>query len=348
MPSFWMMQGLGWLVYWAAMSTSRIGRFPASYMLASKGLLALTGFAITAFLLRPIYRRLLRTDPALPRIIVVTAICSYVAALLWTAADNVGDIPFAGALLGRDVHLTSMGQVFGGALYNAFTLLAWSVLYVGAKQYHDLHQERERVLRAEALAHEARLEALRYQLNPHFLFNALNAVSTLVTERRNDEATRMIARLGDLLRATLDRSDGETIALTEELELVRRYLDIEQVRLGDRLRVTLDIDANAWTARIPPMLLQPLVENAIKHAVAPRESGGVISISARKDGARLHLAIADDGPGVRGDTTTRGIGLANARARLGQLYGESHQFSLGASDAGGLRVDVTIPAAGPA
>ena len=348
-PSFWLLQTAGWAAYGVAMALSRIGRFPFTYMFATKGMLTTVGFLITSVLLRPLYRRVLRSEPSLFRIIVITAVSSYVAAMLWTLGDNVFDIPIEQALLGRTVHFTSAWQLFGGTLYNAYTLLAWSLLYVGAKQYLALRDERERALRAEALAQSARLEALRYQLNPHFLFNTLNAVSTLVVEQRSGEASRMLARLADLLRATLDRPPGDLVPLTEELDLVRRYLDIEQIRLGDRLVVELDVSDDVWQARVPSLLLQPIVENAVRHAIAPRDQGGRITIGARRAADLIHLWVADDGPGPRTadhgapGSNGGGIGLRNTKERLTQLYGGAHSFAITRDIGGGLRIHITIP-----
>jgi two-component system, LytTR family, sensor kinase len=353
-PAFWPLQAAGWLAFAVAMSTSRIGRFPFAYMAASKGALTLVGVLVTAFLLRPLYRRLLRADPPFLRVIVVAIAASYAAAMLWTVADHLVDVPITAAVLHRTVRYTSAGQLLNGTLYNAFALLAWSVLYVGVKHHLALAAERERALRAEARAHEARLEALRYQLNPHFLFNALNAVSTLVVEGRNAEATRTLARLGDLLRATLERPAAGEVPLADELELLRRYVDVEQVRLGDRLTVSVDVAPDAWGARVPVLLLQPLVENAVRHAVAPREAGGHVTVTAvtaeRAGGGRtLRLTVSDDGPGLRGSPAA-GVGLANARTRLAQLYGDAHRFVLGDAEGGGCRVEIELPfvAAAPA
>ena len=341
-PSFWLLQTGGWLAYWVAMATSRIGRFPASYMAASKGALAVMGFVLTALLLRPVYRRVLRGDPPIARLIVVAVVLSYAVAALWTAADTLVDVPIAGALLGRTPRITRVGQLFGGALYNAFTLLAWSLLYIGVKHHLALTAQRERALRAESLAQQARLEALRYQLNPHFLFNALNAVSTLVVEQRTADATRMIARLGDLLRATLERPTAERVPLADELELLQRYVDVEAVRLGERLTMRIDVAPDARGACVPVLLLQPLVENAVRHGVAPREEGGTVTVTASRAGGTLRLVVEDDGPGLRG-APAEGVGLANVRERLAQLYGAAHRFELSDGDGRGCRVVVELP-----
>lgn len=325
------------------MAASRVGRFPLPYMVASKGAMAVIGLAYTSLLLRPLYRRLLRVDPPLGRTIVVTAVASYLVAVLWTATHSLTDIYIERALLSPDAHIANFWQVFGGTLYDAFAIFAWSVLYVGIKHQQALYGERERSLRAEALVHAARLDALRVQLNPHFLFNSLNAISTLVVDGRSTEAVTMIARLADLLRSTLDRPVNDEVPLAAELDLVRRYLDIEQVRLGSRLHVEVTVGPGAMNATVPSLLLQPIVENAVRHAIAPREQGGRIVIAAKRIDDRLLLSVDDDGPGMSADASGTGIGLANTRERLTHRYGPDHLFVLERSSLGGLRVRIDLP-----
>jgi two-component system, LytTR family, sensor kinase len=339
---FWRLQWLGWSAFWFAMTWSRVGRFPLIYMAASKAVMAILGLLLTGHLLRPLYRRLLSNDPPLGRTIVVATLTSYVIATVWTAAHGLADIPIQRAFLNPSAQLTGWWQLFGGTLYNSFMLLSWSVLYVGIKHQEALHAERERALQAEALAHSARLETLLYQLNPHFLFNSLNAISTLVVERRNDDAASMIARLADLLRGTLDRTRGADVALADELDLLRRYLDIEQIRLGARLHVEFQVEGDAMRARVPPLILQPLVENAIRHAIAPRVEGGRVSIRAQRDDGRLRVLIEDDGPGIAGDFRP-GVGLANTRDRLQLKYGAGHRLALEPASPAGLRVRIELP-----
>lgn len=331
-----------------AMALSRVGRFPFDYMIATKSMLATVGLVITGFLLRPLYRRTLGEDAPLRTVIVITVVASYVAATIWTMLDGILDVPIARTFLNPNARLNGFWGLFGGNLYNAYTMLAWSLLYVGIKRHQALMAERERTLRAEALAHRARLEALRWQLNPHFLFNALNAISTLVIDGRSTEAAAMIARLGDLLRSTLEVPSEAEIPLASEMELVRRYLDIEQVRLGERLKLDVAIDDGAWKARVPSLLLQPIVENAVRHAVAPRTKGGRINVSAKRVGDRLHLSVEDDGPGMATNGNgaapgSGGIGLSNTRERLRYLYGERQRFTLDRGELGGLRVRFDLP-----
>ena len=334
---FWPLQIGGWLAFGVAMALSRVGRYPIDYMIATK--LALTAMGLVLSLgLRQLYRRLLRRDPSITRIVVTTVVASYLVSLVWTAAYNLADARIYEALTYRRLTVDTISKLFAGSVYHAFALLAWSVFYFAIKHY-------ERSVRAESLAHQARLQALRYQLNPHFLFNTLNAISTLVTDRRNADATKMIARLSDFLRLTLDAPDAEEVTLADEIEYARRYLEIEQVRFGNRLVVSFDVDERAWSARVPALLLQPLVENAIRHAVAPRPEGGHVTIGARVAGREVWLWVADDGPGINeggnGVASGNGIGLANTRERLHELYGPAHRFTL--DNGTGLRVEIGLP-----
>jgi two-component system LytT family sensor kinase len=344
---FWLLQLAGWGAFAVVMTLSRVGRFPLDFMLLVKGELAVTGLLLTLGL-RLVYRRMLAGGASLTRLVLASVVLSYVASVPWSLAGNA--FMYAAARWHPRVE-PSGGLVWSldGVVYQSFILLAWSLLYLGARHHRALQAERERALRAEALAQRARLDALRYQLNPHFLFNALNAVSTLVIDQRGDEAARMLARLSDFLRATLDGA-GDEVPLADELALVRGYLDIERVRFGDRLRTVVDADPATLGALVPVLLLQPLVENAVRHAVAPREEGGLVAVEARAAGDRLRLTVADDGPGLAAasPTSSSGIGLANTRERLAQLYGAAHRFALEAAPGGGVRVVIELPLRGAA
>jgi len=348
--SFWRLQLIGWTAFWIAMAGSRIGRFPFSYMIATKALFAALGLAITSALLRPLFKRYVDADASLARTIGVTATAAYVAAVIWTAAYAVLDIPIARAFLSPNAHISNFWQLFGGTLYDAFALLSWSVLYVAIKHQQAIQIERERALRAEALAQSARLDALRSQVSPHFLFNALNAISTLVLDNRSTEAATMIARVADLLRTTLRVPEGNDVTLADELDVVRRYLEIEQVRLGDRMRADVVAEGSAMAARVPSLILQPLVENAVRHAIAEREGGGRIVVSAHRSDGRLHLSVEDDGPGIDAGISANGtgsgrtgIGLSNTRERLAQHFGAAQRFTLERGPLGGLRVEMELP-----
>jgi LytS/YehU family sensor histidine kinase len=190
---------------------------------------------------------------------------------------------------------------------------------------------------------EARLEALRMQLNPHFLFNTLHAISALIHDQP-DAADRMVARLSDLLRLSLDPSKPQEVPLSEELAFLEGYLEIEQTRFSERLQVTKVIEAGTETALVPFLLLQPLVENAIRHGIEPREERGCLAITARRQNGRLELRVRDDGPGLaKKDAKPQGIGLSNTRSRLQHLYGEQFTFELKDLVEGGLEAFISLP-----
>ena len=195
----------------------------------------------------------------------------------------------------------------------------------------------------QARLDQARLQALRLQLQPHFLFNTLNTITALV-HRDPPSAERMVTGLSELLRVSLGTADEQEVRLDRELEVLRHYLDIQLVRFPDRLSVRFDIDPAAREAMVPSLLLQPLVENAIKHGITPRVAAGHLSISVRRQAEVLWLEVVDDGVGARGTKPmVEGVGLGNARARLASLYGPSHRFEAGPRREGGFNVTIEIP-----
>lgn len=190
---------------------------------------------------------------------------------------------------------------------------------------------------------QARLQALRLQLQPHFLFNTLNTITALV-HRDPPSAERMVTGLSELLRVSLGNAGEQEVRLDRELEVLRHYLDIQLVRFSDRLSVRFDIDPGAREAMVPSLLLQPLVENAIKHGISPRVAAGHLHISVRRHHEKLSLEVGDDGVGTRGaQALAEGVGLGNARARLASLYGEQHRMEAGPRPEGGFNVKIEIP-----
>ncbi|HEX6159878.1 MAG TPA: histidine kinase [Thermoanaerobaculia bacterium] len=194
-------------------------------------------------------------------------------------------------------------------------------------------------LRAELA--EARLEVLKRQLHPHFLFNTLNSISVLMFEDVK-VANRMLLRLSELLRAGLTGDSPHEVSLDHELRFLERYLDIERMRFGDRLTVDVSAEPSTLTARVPNLILQPLVENAIRYGVAAVDRPSRVSIRARKEGDELRLEVRDDGPGMK-STAKRGVGLSNTEARLRQLYGGEQRFELESPGDGGVRIRIAIP-----
>jgi signal transduction histidine kinase len=226
-------------------------------------------------------------------------------------------------------------------------LVYWSILGVGyALEYYSRYRERElRAAHLESSLARAQLDVLRMQVNPHFLFNTLHTISVLVREHENDSADRMIARLSELLRLSIDLEATHEVPLARELAILDSYLDIQKLRFQERLRVEFAVEAGAREALVPTMLLQPLVENAIRHGLSKRDSGGRIDIRAKRVGDQLEITISDDGPGLPlgFQIGTRGVGLSNTRARLEHLYGSQHIFDLRNQPEGGLSVTVRIP-----
>ena len=192
---------------------------------------------------------------------------------------------------------------------------------------------------------QAQLRALKMQLHPHFLFNTLHSISSLVLEDP-PKANSMIARLGDFLRLTIDNSDQQLVTLKEETEFLRCYLDIEQVRFGDRLTVTFELEPQTLSAQVPHLILQPMVENAIQHAIAPRSARGHINIEAKRLNSLLRVAISDNGPGISSNANLpwkQGVGLTNVRTRLQQIYGPDFRFELMNTKGGGVTAFMEIP-----
>ena len=221
----------------------------------------------------------------------------------------------------------------------------WGVIVVehAYDYYHKLQERELRASQLEAQLAQAQLQVLKMQLHPHFLFNTLNAISALIRESP-DEADEMVSRLGDLLRMTLETAGLQEVPFKKELEFLKHYLDIEQTRFQDRLKVELAIEPETLDGLVPSMILQPLVENSVRHGVAPRPEGGCIKIKAWRDNSLLRLEVEDDGPGLSGDRPPKErVGLTNTRARVSNLYGDEHGLKLRHADGGGLVVSLSIP-----
>jgi two-component system LytT family sensor kinase len=334
---FWTLQIGGWLGYAV---TQYLGAFiyekVTGYFLII-ALAAVSGFLITLEL-RYIYRRLWMRNP---RVVIVGALVScYVFALLWRVIINGG-----WQLVEPDMEMKSIFEIFGATLSSMYLLVSWSAIYFGVKYYESLQQQREATLRASALAQEAQLKMLRYQLNPHFLFNTLNAISTLILDKNNQNANQAVVRLSEFLRYTLDQDPMKKVTLRQEIEAMNLYLTTEKLRFGERLRLEFAVEERALDALVPSLLLQPLIENAVKFAVSPSEQGGAIRIEGRARGSMLELAVADDGPGLSQGATPRsgrGVGLRNTRERLAVLYEDRHRFA-SLDNKPGLRIEIGLP-----
>lgn len=240
-----------------------------------------------------------------------------------------------------------------------FVFMCWAALYYGIKYYRLQQMEHEQLLQAdakakqeqvkryqaEAVAKESLLKMLRYQLNPHFLFNTLNAIKALVVLDEGRKAEDMIQQLSEFLRYSLDNDSVEDVTLEQELEALLLYLNIEKTRFDERLILDFNIEHDTLNALLPGLILQPLIENSLKYAIAPSENGGTIRISSRIEEACLHLDVVDTGPGILPDDLNcgRGIGLSNTVERLRAKYGEDHVFDVTNAEPSGMRVHIVIP-----
>jgi signal transduction histidine kinase len=250
---------------------------------------------------------------------------------------ELGPRPFSAAWFMRAVRAAGVNL----PVYAGF-VLAW----YAATFYREMRDRQLRAAELESLLHQAQLEALRSQLNPHFLFNTLHSIAELVHSNPK-LAEQLIVRLGELLRQVLQTSTRQELTLAEELEFIRGYVEIEQMRLGERLHVIWEIQPEALELRVPGLILQPLVENAIQHGIASCAGPGTLTIRAQRAGDQLRIEIADTGVGLSPADSgrPRGIGLANTQARLQRLYGERQSFELRNGE--GLVVSLRLPAQGP-
>lgn len=223
----------------------------------------------------------------------------------------------------------------------------WAVLAVGyGLEIHQRYKNEElKAVQLEARLVETELKALREQLRPHFLFNTLNTIAVLVRENKNDEAVTLIARLSSLLRMSLDSTRVHEVTVRQEMDFLERYIEIQKARFSDRLNVAIAIEPAAMEARIPNLLLQPLVENAIVHGIASKTGPGRVDIVGRVEDGRLHLEVRDDGPGLDHGLkrTKEGIGLSNTRERISKIYGAQGQISLRSEPGRGVSVQIVLP-----
>ena len=228
------------------------------------------------------------------------------------------------------------------------TIIYWIILtmILTLNYYRRFQEQRLSAVRLEAQLKDAQLRALRMQLHPHFLFNALHSVTALVLKNENVEAVRMISRLSELLRQAIKDNDTQWVPLKQELQFIDRYLDIERIRFQDRLTVKMNIEPETLNAAVPNLILQPLVENAIRHGIAVLSSAGTITVSANRQGEELHLEVSDDGPGLPSDwpkASGEGLGLKNIQARLEQLYGSRNHFYLRNVNGRGTVATIKLP-----
>lgn len=347
----WILIGAGWtlfaLFFASEMVVSRayFGR-PLDFarVLTAWLICALLWFAATPLILWLARRFPLERHRWFPSALVHLAAGSVLSFLL------LGLYVFTMSLVGLEPGQQTFLQAFRGQLVGSFHsefLTYWMVIGLSnGIDYYRKYRERElRASQLETRLAQAQLDALKMQLHPHFLFNTLNSISVLMGEDVT-AARRMLNRLSDLLRVSLEQAGRHEVSLKEELEFLNNYLEIEQMRFQERLAVRMEIEPAALDARVPNLILQPLVENAIRHGIAPHAKPGLIEIRAERQNGMVALHVRDNGLGLQSSSSDRlmkGIGLANTRARLEQLYGSTHQFEMQNANGGGLEVTITIP-----
>ncbi len=337
--AFWMLQSAGWTFYLMLRMASGIGNGVSLSFIIPVLVSAAAGYSIT-LVMGAIFRSLINRKPIATWggsvIVVMAAVAAYSAIDAWMFnMMNREGAGFNGSLF------------LGSVTINTLLLGAWSALYYGINFYLIVEKQADQLAALESQATSAQLAMLRYQLNPHFLFNTLNSISTLVLLKQTERANAMLSRLSSFLRYTLVYEPTAQVTLAQEVETLKLYLEIEKMRFEDRLRPRFEIDNAAAKARLPSLLLQPLVENAIKYAVTPQEEGADISVEARLVGDRVQITVSDTGSGLNGavqrPNASTGVGLANIRDRLAQAYGEDQRIEFGNQAGGGFSVMIDIP-----
>ena len=342
--AFWNLQILGWAAWLGLRGVSGLANGQAFTFFIPQTISAITGFSLT-LILSVCYRALISRRPLLMWGVsfglagVATALWAFIDAWVAQIQNPASEAGFTSLLL--------------GAIYiDATSLAAWSALYFAINYFLQLEEQNDRVIRLEAQAASAQLAMLRYQLNPHFLFNTLNSISTLVLLKQAEPANAMLSRLSAFLRYTLANEPTAQVTLAQEIETLKLYLDIEKMRFEERLRPHFAIDPAVSRARLPSLLLQPLIENAIKYAVTPQEEGADITISAQLAGQNVRITVSDTGAGLSADPTdpttgvateSTGVGLANIRDRLAQAFGDQQRFDVHMGGEGGFTVVIEFP-----
>ena len=348
--AFWRLQVAGWSGAMLLRGVSSLANDQPMSFLVLVLIATITGFSIS-LILGVIYRQLMTQRPlitgGITSLMLPFAVALYAFIDAWVI------------LLYRNAGGTGFTQLFIGVFYlDATLLVSWSALYYAINFFLQVEERNDQLIRLESQATGAQLAMLRYQLNPHFLFNTLNSISTLVLLKQTGPANAMLSRLSSFLRYTLTNEPSGRVTVAQEIETLKLYLDIERMRFEERLRTTFDIDPASEAGLMPSLLLQPLVENSIKYAVGPQEAGAEITIKTQLIGPNLRITVSDTGAGLPsqspdnrlaglsfdgGEPVSTGVGLVNTRDRLAQAYGDRHRFEIVDPPDGGFSVQIEIP-----
>ena len=338
--AFWNLHSAGWGGATALYAVTVIANGQPLSFLVPVLISAVTGYSVT-LILSVVYRYVIEKRPFVTWGTTLFAVMS--ATLLYAYIDT-----WVVQTIREGADQTPFAQLLLGALFkNGLLIGAWSALYYAINYFVRAEEQADQMMRLEAQATSAQLTMLRYQLNPHFLFNTLNSISTLVLLKQTDQANAMLSRLSSFLRFTLINEAAAKVPLTQEIETLKLYLDIEKMRFEERLRTFFTIEPAVQDTLVPSLLLQPLVENAIKYAVTPKEEGADISVVAQLVGQRVRITVSDTGPGLQPGqqdfTLSTGVGMANTRERLLQAYGDDQRFEHYVKAGGGFEVLLELP-----
>ncbi len=347
--AFWTLQAAGWTGYLILRGVSSVSNDTPLSAIVPVVIESIVGYSITLLLstLYHYYRRQPRFAMAILTVLTLAG-----ATLLYSVLDA-----FSYSFIKLSSPGINIALVLGTIFINFTVLAGWTALYFGINFYLIVEEQIDQLATLESTASSAQLAMLRYQLNPHFLFNTLNSISTLVLLKETERANAMLSRLSSFLRYTLANEPTAHVTVQQEFETLKLYLEIEKMRFEERLRPSFEVDARVAKARLPSLLLQPLVENAIKYAVTPQEDGAEIAVTARLTGDRVQIVVSDTGPGLNetkarqsvatgssaGQPLSTGVGLANIRERLAQAYGPDHRFETRSIPGGGFGVEIEIP-----
>jgi two-component system, LytTR family, sensor kinase len=338
--AFWNLHSAGWAGAIALRAASALAGGQQFGFLVTLLISAVTGYSI-CLLLSVVYRSVIDRRPIITWSVTLLAVA--IGSILYAYID---------AWVNQTMRPTGDGspfiQLWLAALYiDGILLGAWSALYYAINFFVRAEEQQDQMLRLEAQATSAQLTMLRYQLNPHFLFNTLNSISTLVLLKQTEQANAMLSRLSSFLRFTLINEAEAKVPLNQEIETLKLYLEIEKMRFEERLRPKFEIDPNVNDGLVPSLLLQPLVENAIKYAVTPKEEGADITVSAQLVGQKIRITVSDTGPGLQpgqqNSNLSTGVGMANTRERLMQAYGNEQRFKHRIKSTGGFEVVIEMP-----
>lgn len=334
LSSFWTLQGIGWGTYgllWYLASLPIYESIEASLFVgAVRTLYYVSLGAGVTLAFRPLYRRFWNRRASPATLLATSLVCSLFGSATWLLLFEGVKWPLDAAPYAGAYGAASAWYFARPVVSNTIVLLAWSALYFGIKYQRDLLAQQERTLRAETLAREAQIHMLRYQLNPHFLFNTLNTLLTLIGED-DRQAKQFVHKLAGFLRYSLLDTDTHTVSLREEIEVIRSFLSIEKLRYDDDLQVDFNVDPATETMQVPPFLVQSLVENAVKHGRATGPVPLRVRLATSQEGDTLRIEVANTGQ-LSASSASRGehggIGLKNVRERLERLYPDRHSFTL--------------------